>query len=339
MLKEIAIKKDFTTDKNIETIYFGGGTPSLLTVCEIESFINELSKYFDLSHVKEFTIEANPDDINLNYLKLLKTTPINRFSLGVQSFLQADLQWMNRAHNANQATNSIKLIQDAGFDNISIDLIYGTPNLTNNDWENNLNIFFKTGVTHLSSYCLTVEPNTALHKLIKKQKYEQVDDEKAAQQFDILMKMCLTNGFEHYEISNFAKNQMYALHNTNYWKGKHYIGIGPSAHSYNGNIRCWNIANNHQYINAINNNLSFFEEEKLSIQNKYNEYVMTQLRTQWGINENYIEQEFGKDVLIKFQKIISKFINNGLVIKNENIVLTNKGKYFADAIASELFII
>ena len=337
--KEIKLQKDYLSNENIETIYFGGGTPSLLSGDEVSVLMEEIQRNFKVITNPEITLEANPDDLNLQKLKEFRNTEINRFSIGVQSFFDEDLKWMNRAHAAVEADNAIKRAQDFGFENLSIDLIYGFSLLTNEKWRINIEKAVEFQIPHISSYSLTVEPKTALAKFIKSGKEKNVDDAQSAIQFQILMETLENNGFEHYEISNFAKPNQYAKHNTNYWKGISYLGIGPSAHSFNGESRQWNVANNAKYLADLNLNKIPFEKEFLSKNDKFNEYLMTSLRTMWGLDLDKISADFGADyknyVLNNSHEFLEK---EQLIINKQNIKLSAAGKFFADALAAELFI-
>lgn len=339
ILKELKIRKSYLQNQIIETIYFGGGTPSLLSAQEISRFIEVIDANFELNSNPEITLEANPDDLNLQQLRNLRSTAINRLSIGVQSFFDEDLKWMNRAHQAQEAESSIKRAQDLGLENITIDLIYGFPLLSDEKWQQNISKAVAFEIPHISSYSMTVEPKTALASKIKKGEQKNMDDAQSASQFQILMETLVENGFEHYEISNFAKPNQYARHNTNYWKGIHYLGIGPSAHSFNGFSRQWNVANNAKYLAALSQNDIPFELEKLSKGNQFNEYVMTSLRTMWGIDLLKLKSDFDVDFEIRFAENIAHFIVNDWILKEEkSIKLTSKGKLYADHIASELFI-
>jgi oxygen-independent coproporphyrinogen-3 oxidase len=285
-------------------------------------------------------LEANPDDLSEEKLRELKHTPINRLSIGVQSFFDDDLKWMNRAHNANEAENAIAMAKQKGFENITIDLIYGTPGLSNENWLHNIQKALDLGVNHISSYALTVEPETALASMIEKGKYANTNEEKAAEQFDILVNTLTANGFIHYEISNFAKPDFFAKHNSNYWKGKHYLGIGPSAHSFNTVSRSWNVANNQKYLNALAINKFEINDEILTVNNQINEYIMTGLRTIWGCDLNFIALQFGETEKQRLIKEAAKFIDQDLLVINNNILLTtSKGKFLADGIAADLFLV
>ena len=336
IIAEINQRKDYLTDKTLQSIYFGGGTPSLLDVADLKQIFETIAAHYTFADDIEITLEANPDDLNIEKLRALKTTPINRLSIGIQSFVEADLKYMNRAHNADEAFQCIKLAQDVGFQNLTLDLIYGTPTLSDADWASNLEKVFALNVPHISCYCLTVEEKTALYSLIKKGKAKPVDDEKAAEQFEYLMAAMKKNGFEHYEISNFAKPNAYAKHNTGYWFGHHYLGIGPSAHSFDGISRSWNIANNANYMKQISEKCYNPEVEILTDSERYNELVMTSLRTQWGFDLNLIENE---DFRLHFLKNVTQYIDSQMVVfDGTRYVITDKGRFMADGIASDLFV-
>lgn len=341
LLREIALQRNFFEQpETISSVYFGGGTPSLLSTTEINTVFSELTKYFEINKGAEITLEANPDDLTFQYLHSLKHTPINRLSIGVQSFFNRDLKFMNRVHTAQNAKQSIEMVAEAGFTSLTIDLIYGTPGLSNQDWTENLMTAFALPVNHLSCYALTVEQGTALSAMIKKGIAAPVKDQQSAEQFEILLKLCSENGFEQYEISNFCRNEQYAIHNSNYWKGEKYLGLGPSAHSYNGRCRQWNVSNNNTYIKSLSDNKINFEQETLSESQKYNEYVLTSLRTKWGTSAKHIIAIGGMDTEKHFRSEVEKFIKQRLVIENENyFYLSDEGKLFADHIASQLFIV
>lgn len=340
IIKEMALQKQYLEDQTIETIYFGGGTPSLLSATELMSIWDALEKHFPKQDLKEVTLEANPDNLTVQYLKALSTTPINRLSIGIQSFHDKDLQYMNRAHNAQEADYAVKAAQDKGFENISIDLIYGTPTMNDREWLENINKAISLNVPHISSYALTVEPKTALARAIEKGKSKEPDNVQTAAQFEVLMERLMAAGYDHYEISNFALPGMYAVHNTNYWKGKHYLGLGPSAHSFNTYSRQWNIANNPAYIKSLlADNKVPFEIEQLTFEDRFNEYIMTSLRTMWGADMDHIRQTFGTDIADKLEEQAQKYIDKAWMIFSDNkMTLTAKGKLFADRIASELFL-
>lgn len=341
LLKEIVLQKNYLQGEPIQSIYFGGGTPSLLLAKEMEQIITSLYQNFIVETGSEFTLEANPDDINLEKLLQWKTLGINRFSLGTQSFFEEDLKWMNRAHSAQEAIQSIDLIQQAGFQNINIDLIYGYPLLSDEKWQKNLETFLQLNIPHLSSYCLTVEPKTALQKMLAAKKTDPINEEQTSNHFQQLMQFAATHGYEHYEISNFAKNQQYAKHNTAYWQGKKYLGLGPSAHSYNLYSRQWNVANNATYIKSLlQKSLLPFEVEILSEANQFNEYLMTSLRTKWGINKQHIRQQFAMVDYTNFEKNLKPHLENQTLIQEgDTITLSRQGKMIADAIISDLMLI
>jgi oxygen-independent coproporphyrinogen-3 oxidase len=351
LLREIQLQNNFFSKSEINnpqsaiinSVYFGGGTPSLLSETEINIIFDQLTKYFKISSNAEITFESNPDDLTDEYLKSLRSTPVNRLSIGIQSFSDDDLRFMNRAHDSKAALSSIELALSAGFDNLTVDLIYGTPTTGNETWTNNLKTLFIFPVNHLSCYSLTVEPRTALATMIQEGKVPDINDQKSIEHFEILLNLISQNGFEQYEISNFCRNEKYAVHNSNYWKGEHYLGLGPSAHSYNGTSRQWNIANNSQYIKSLLNHdpdtyPKNITKEELTVEQKYNEYVMTSLRTKWGTSVQKISDTFGVEFKSYFLKEAKSDVNKGLLIEKENIFyLTNEGKLFADKIASGLF--
>jgi len=335
--KEAALRNDYIQD-DIATIYFGGGTPSLLTIDDLRFAIEKMRFLFKVDNDAEITLEANPDDITQEKLLQWKQVGINRLSIGVQSFFDDDLQWMNRAHNAKQAYKSILLAQDEGFNNITIDLIYGTPTLTDENWITNIEKALQLHVPHLSCYALTVEANTALQKMITQHKKENVDAEKQSRQFEILIEELNAAGYEHYEISNFAKPGFRSKHNSSYWQGAPYLGLGPSAHSYNKTSRQWNVANNPLYIKSIAENIVQFEKEELSSTQQLNEYIMTSLRTIEGASLQYIKYLCCEKITAGILYDAEKFIQRGWVKKeNDFLILTQKGKLFADGIAADLF--
>lgn len=340
MHQELAMQKNYLQGQAIETIYLGGGTPSLLTADEIRQLTETIHKNYPVS-LKEFTLEANPDDLTPAYLKELRGTEISRFSIGVQSFKEKDLQYMNRAHTAQQADYAIKAAQDAGFTQLTIDLIYGTPGLSDADWKYNLSQVAALQIPHFSAYALTVEEGTALHQHIKTKKAAPVSNNQSAHQFELLMEFAAANSYDHYEISNLALPGKYAVHNTNYWKGIPYLGIGPSAHSFDGKSRRWNISNNALYTqNLLRDNKLLYDEELLTEAQALNEYIMTSLRTMWGTDLSVIANKWGADVAQNTRIESAPFIEKAqLVEKDEHLVLTAKGKLMADRIASELFIV
>lgn len=338
MLREIILRKSYLKDEPLQSIYLGGGTPSLLSQKQLDQLFNTIHTHFIVETNAEITLEANPDDLTKEKITELKQTPINRFSIGVQSFFEEDLKWMNRAHNAQQAKDAIRFAKEKGFDNITIDLIYGMPSLTDEKWNSNIDEALAFGVDHISSYALTVEAQTALDHFIKNKKSLPVNEEQSARQFEILIDKLEQHHFEQYEISNFARNKKYAVHNTNYWKNKSYLGIGPSAHSFNTTSRSWNVANNNAYIKAIEADKPTYETEILSIENRLNEYLMTGLRTIWGCNLDEIQKTFGAMYLEELLPKLHEKEKAGLLEINENYFkLSRKGKLFADGVASELF--
>lgn len=337
---EFLQRKNYLDNAKIESIYFGGGSPSILAPEEIQSLINLVKENFKTEKKTEITIEANPDDLYSHKVKGFKNTDINRFSIGIQSFHEEDLKWMNRAHNAKEALTCIKRVQDAGFENITCDLIYGFPLLSDEKWAKNIETLTAFQVPHLSCYGMTVEPRTALASFIRKGKTAPMDDEQAARQFLYLIDQLGQKEYTHYEISNFAKEGHLAVHNTNYWKGVPYLGIGPSAHSFNGKSRSWNIANNALYIQKVEHQLEYQEHEILSAVDQYNEYIMTSLRTIWGIDLHHIQEKHGDSFLASLINESQLFEKQGYLSKGHNrIQLTTKGKLMADYIASELFIL
>lgn len=336
MLKELELQKDYLGEETIETIYFGGGTPSLLSEQDLEMFFDKIVSQFSISQNPEITLEANPDDLTKEKIKAFKNTPINRFSIGVQSFFEEDLKFMNRAHNAKEAESCIKNVQEVGFENLTIDLIYGSPTTSDIHWKKNVEKAVAFNVPHISCYCLTVETNTALDYFVKKGKAKPVDEEQAERQFNFLINKLESEKYEHYEISNFAKKGFYSKHNSNYWRGEKYLGIGPSAHSFNGKSRQWNVANNAKYLKSLAENKLNYEIEILIPEQQYNEYVMTALRTMWGVDFSKIKNMGHGD---HFSKKIKAFIAQQLITENNNhFKLTNKGKFLADGIAAELFL-
>ena len=339
LLKEIELRSSNLDDETIATIYFGGGTPSLLSIDDINLILSSLNENYNISDSAEISFEANPDDITIEKLDGWKNAGINRLSIGIQSFIERDLKWMNRAHNASQAVSCIQLAKQAGFNNFSIDLIFGVPGLSNNEWQKNVQTAIDLQVPHISSYALTVEPKTALQKMIALKKKENVNTDIQADQFHILMRKMNEAGYEHYEISNFARPGFRSQHNSSYWQGEKYIGIGPSAHSYNGKERMWNNANNALYIQSLQQDIIPSEKEILSESQKLNEYVMTSLRTMEGMDLLFIENNFSKKGRERIENLFNQKIKKeNYFISSNKIILTNDGKLFADAIAVELFL-
>lgn len=337
LLLEIEKTKDYFKEKDINSIYFGGGTPSQLNVSDIEKIMTKLKDYYEFNDNIEITLEANPDDLDNSYIENLTKIGINRISLGVQSFNDIDLRTFGRIHNSETAIKAIKSLKNNGFNNLSIDLIFGTPGSSKNEWIDNLNKFIELDINHLSCYNLTIEPKTEIFHKIKTKKTSAVDENLSAKLFLMTIDFLQKNGFEHYEISNYARNGKYAIHNTNYWKGGFYLGLGPSAHSYNGQKRHWNISNTRIYIDSIKKGKSTTEEEILSLNDKYNEYIMTCLRTMWGVSLQTIEQDYNK-FKRHFLKNIGVYIAQNKVVENNGIYfLSDKGKLFADSLISDLF--
>ncbi|HTN05312.1 radical SAM family heme chaperone HemW [Agriterribacter sp.] len=338
LLKEIALCTVYHNDNRVETIYFGGGTPSLLAPQTLHTILDALHHKFAISDTAEITLEANPDDISAQQLTAWKSMGINRLSIGVQSFFEEDLQWMNRAHTAEQSSDSIRLAQHTGFDNLTIDLIYGSPGLSDEKWQQNVQKAIDFNIPHLSCYALTVEPKTALHRMIAKNKMQDTDPEQQVRQFMQLMHWLEGAGYEHYEISNFSFPGKRSRHNTAYWQGKPYYGFGPSAHSFNGtDTRSWNIANNALYTQSLLQNNIPAEKEWLTTVQRLNEYVMTSLRTMEGIDLSHIQSGFGETCMQRILFAAQPYINEKIVVKNNTIKLTNAGKLFADGIAADLF--
>ena len=335
ILKELELQRNYLQDESIKTIYFGGGTPSLLSERDLDFILKKINEIHEVTAEAEITLEANPDDLTLEKIKQLAESPVNRLSIGIQSFSEVDLKFMNRAHNSKEAIECIENAKKLGFENLTIDLIYGTPTMSDEQWEVNMQTAFDFGIPHLSCYCLTVEPNTALDHFVKNKKAQPVDDERAARQFERLIGRCSEEEYDHYEISNFGKKGWYSKHNSAYWLGEKYLGIGPAAHSFEGQSRQWNIAHNAKYITALKEGKLLSEKEELTSESRYNEYVMTSLRTIWGTDFNKIEPTFQTH----FLKEIEPYLQSDHVIKSEQkFLLTKKGKLLADKIAMELFI-
>lgn len=338
--KEIVLQKDYLGTKKISTLYFGGGTPSLLEQGELLDIFETLHMYFEIDKDAEITLEANPDDLTAAKVSELRSTPVNRFSIGIQSFYDEDLQLMNRAHTAAEAAAAVKHARDKGFENITIDLIYGIPTLTDEKWRSNLEQAFALGISHISAYCLTVEPGTALAHAVKTGKIKDVDEEQSARQFEIMLESMTGNGFVQYEISNFCRDGCYSRHNSNYWLKENYLGLGPSAHSYNGISRQWNVSGNSRYIRSLENNRLDIESETLAAAQRYNEYVLTSLRTIWGTSLERIGKEYGKAYAACCLGAAQKYIASADVVFRENqLFLTDKGKLVADKIAADLFMV
>ncbi|MDP5106810.1 MAG: radical SAM family heme chaperone HemW [Polaribacter sp.] len=337
LVKEIEIRKDELNNSIIETIYFGGGTPSVLSTEEIETLIDAVYKNHQVVEHPEITLEANPDDLSEEKIIELSKSPINRLSIGIQSFFEKDLKLMNRAHNSEEAKKCLEIASQY-FTNISVDLIYGIPDCTHQEWKENIQTALSFGVPHISSYALTVEEKTPLASFIKKGIIKNVDDEKAQEQFLILIEELEKVNFIHYETSNFGKEGFFSKNNSAYWLGKPYLGIGPSAHSFDGKKRSWNVSNNTKYIKSIAQNILPSESEILSKTDGYNEYVMTGLRTIWGVSFDKIKNDFGEKYVLYLESQAKKHLENEvLYVENQVLKTTKKGKFLSDGIASDLF--
>lgn len=338
LIQEIVSRKS-EIQESVETIYFGGGTPSILEVDELKKIIDIIYENYDVVSHAEITIEANPDDLTSHKVNEFRKTSINRFSIGVQSFIDKDLEYMNRAHTSQLAETSIKRVQDAGFENITVDFIYGTPTLSDEDWNRNLMKAIHLSISHISSYALTVEKNTALDSFIQKKKLPQVDEEKVRAHFYILHDVLTSCNYQHYEISNFALEGKESKHNSSYWKGKSYLGFGPSAHSYDGlDTRRWNVSNNIKYIKSVIENKMYFEVEKLSFENQFNEFIMTKLRLKEGVNLHEMEMKFGYDVQKDFLKKVSTLNPIYYFLNNSHCYLSLDGKIMLDSLLVKLMI-
>jgi len=334
--KEIEIRQDYLNRETVSTIYFGGGTPSVLSIKEIEFILDILRKNFIIESENEITIEVNPDDIRDNYFRELKNLGINRISLGVQSWRDEDLRFLNRRHTSEQSADALASAFAAGFENVSIDLIYGIPGMTTEHLASNLIRTFSYDIKHLSAYHLTIEPDTVFGKMKQKNRLNETDEEESVAEFNLLIEKTEEAGFVHYEISNFSKPGYISLHNTNYWRQVSYLGLGPSAHSFNGYSRQWNVRNLKKYANSLKGNKTFFEKEELDLTTKFNEYILTSLRTMWGIDLQYVEKAFEKEGYDYVINLAGKFINYGLMEQKENaLTLTNQGKMISDNIISE----
>ena len=337
--KELILRKLEYRNEEIQTIYFGGGTPTVIEVSELNTILKTVYKYYKVSDTPEITLEANPDDLDLENLKALSNTKINRLSIGIQSFHEPDLTAMNRAHNANEAKKCLE-IATTYFDNITIDLMFGMPTMSEEQWRNNLQTAFGLGIKHLSCYALTVEPKTALEHFISKGSHPPMDDEVSAKHFEVLLEETSKHGLTHYETCSFGHPEYFSRHNTSYWLGKPYMGVGPSAHSFDGKSRSWNISNNTKYIKSLEANIRPFESEILSLENRFNEYIMTGLRTIWGISLEKIETDFGVVIKNKLLETSEKFRDSELLFLDENhLKITNTGKFLSDGIASDLFLV
>jgi oxygen-independent coproporphyrinogen-3 oxidase len=339
LLKELELRKEYLGSQNISTIYIGGGTPSLLSVTDIQKILGNILRQFKVEDECEITIELNPDDIDEKYLEQLKETRVNRLSMGVQSWRDNDLKFLNRRHNSLQAARALESVFRAGYENVAIDLIYGIPGLSSSDWSSNLDRSFSFGIKHLSAYHLTIEPGTLFGKMKEKGLLSEIDEEESSLQFSLLLEKAGDEGFIHYEISNFGKPGYFSIHNSNYWKQISYLGLGPSAHSFNGYSRQWNVRDVKRYIKAINSSSPLFEREELDRKTRFNEYIMTSLRTMWGIDLDYVEETFDKEGYDYIINLSGKLIDYGLMKQDKKtLVLTNQGQMISDNIISELML-
>ncbi len=334
--KELWFRRDYLTDEFIQTVYFGGGTPSLLSAKQLLQILSAVKSVFKVNPNAEITIEMNPDDINPSYIESLKTTAINRISLGVQSFDDDTLYFLGRRHNSGQAVNAIRNLQNAGFENISIDLIYGIPGMTMDQWKKNLNLAFNLGIKHISAYHLTFHEQTVLFNDLKKGRISEIEEEESVMQFNELIEQAAENHFIHYEISNFALDTYFSKHNSSYWKQQEYLGLGPSAHSFDGISRQWNISSLKKYLKSNFLNNLYFEKEVLSVNDKFNDYILTSLRTIWGVDLNFISDNYGEEYLNHVIKILGKYIENEYIERVDNIIkLTKKGFFISDKVISD----
>lgn len=338
--KELISRKNYLKSSSVKTIYFGGGTPSILTKYDTNTILKTIYDNYKVCENLEITLEANPDDLNRKKIADFFNIGINRLSIGVQSFKDDDLIFLNRNHSREDAIRSIKIAQEIGYKNISVDLMYGLPNQSLKHWEDNLNLLFDLNIQHLSAYMLTLEKKTKLFEYVKKNKVKMIDDLTIINQYYRLLSIAKKNNFVQYEISNFAKNNTLSKHNTSYWQNKLFLGVGPSAHSFDYKSRRWNIASNKKYIEKLNNNNIYFEEEVLTISQKFNEYILTNLRTKWGVNINTIKSRFGDKYAWHTKKMMQKWIEKKYIKENnEIIILTDDGSVFADKIISDLFLV
>lgn len=337
VIRELELRKDYLEGEPVETIYFGGGTPSQLQAADFSRIFEAIHRLFDVNPCAEITLEANPDDMTPGYVAGLQTLPFNRVSMGVQSFKEEDLRFLNRRHNREQALLAVDLCKKNGLENISVDLIYGLPGQTLEEWKQNLDTVIHLDIPHISAYHLIYEEGTALYKLKEAGKIIPVDEDLSVALFTSLIDRLTANGYLHYEISNFARPGMLSRHNSSYWIGKKYLGIGPSAHSYNGQNRQWNISSLPGYLQAIDKGVPDIEIENLDINTRYNDFIITGLRTMWGIKFNEIQQQFGKDKLIYCQKQAAPYLKQGLLIeKNDTLTLSRNGIFISDSIMSDL---
>jgi oxygen-independent coproporphyrinogen III oxidase len=339
LMEEIFLQRKYLKDLAVSSVYFGGGTPSFINPGIIGKILTSIRGHYTLTADPEITIEVNPDDVTPDVLQEYRKLGITRLSIGVQSFSDDDLVYLDRVHSADQARKAIEDAQAAGFSNLSIDLIYGIPTLTKEKWLKNLQEAFAFGVPHISAYSLTVEEKTALDVMIRRNEMKAPVEEEVVEQFRMVMEQMRAHGYHHYEISNFAKAGFYSHHNSMYWSGEHYLGLGPSAHSFNGGSRQWNVGSILQYIDLISRNDRFYESEELTIAQKYNEKVMVSIRTMWGCDLNKIREEFGEEIALHFSGLVKQHVKSGHIIEKKSIYyLTDEGKLYADRIASDLFL-
>ncbi|MFO7620727.1 MAG: radical SAM family heme chaperone HemW [Bacteroidales bacterium] len=339
LVREMEMRRAYTGSEEISTLYMGGGTPSVLSLKETGMILESVWRNFNICSDPEITIELNPDDVNPPYLSGLKALKVNRISLGIQSWHDDDLRLLNRRHDSRQAYAALDEIRNAGFENISADLIYGIPGMTSARWAENLDLTFSKDIKHLSAYHLTIEKGTPFGKMKDKGLLQETEEEESVTQFNLLSEKAGMAGFIQYEISNFAKPGYFSIHNTNYWKQVTYLGLGPSAHSFNGYSRQWNIRDLKGYIKAVGSDRDFYEKEELDNRTRFNEYIMTSLRTMWGVDLEYIEKVFEKEGYDYLLNIAGKFIAYGLMKHEKNtLVLTNQGKMISDNLISELMI-
>lgn len=337
LVKEAEMRKDYTGKESISTIYFGGGTPSVLSGDELVMIFDNLKRHFNIEAKSEITLEINPDDVTAEYMNMLKKTEVNRISMGIQSWRDEDLKMLNRRHTSEQASAALNEVFNAGYENVTIDLIYGIPGQNPGSWASNLDKSFSSGITHLSAYHLTIEPGTVFGKMKEKGLLEETEEEESTSQFNTLIEKSAAAGFVHYEISNFGKPGFFSVHNSNYWKQVSYLGLGPSAHSFNGYSRQWNVRDLKKYIKSVNEGNPDYEKEELDGKTRFNEYIMTSLRTMWGIDLEYVEKNFEKEGYDYIINLSGKFMNYGLMKQEKNtLILTNQGMMISDNIISEL---
>lgn len=338
--EEAKLRKNYLQKERVETIYFGGGTPSVLNPEELEDILNHIAEYYEINPQAETTFEANPDDLTHEYLKAIKSAGINRLSIGIQAFQDVHLKKMNRRHNAKEAESVIKNAEEAGFNNISADLIYGLPDLTEEHWKESLERVFNLPVQHLSAYHLTYHEGTAFYTWLKKGTLKELTENESVKQFNILLEAVKHAGFEQYEISNFARDGKYSKHNTAYWQGEKYLGLGPSAHSYDQNTRRWNVSHAESYIHGLQTGSEYFEEENLGDKEHFNEYILTRIRTKWGVSLSFVNQKFGEKYHKHLLQELKKYQKGGFVrLKEDTVTLTREGLFVSDEIMSDLMII